>query len=96
MDGGPFLVYFLPILDGQKAAVSDSVEGWCAAGNLGASRVSIRMDDQTDGQMDDEMDDGRIKGKLHFIPTSFNICNCLPKVLPAHLHSWTKGRNMTF
>jgi hypothetical protein len=28
----------------KKAAVSDSVEGWCAAGNLGASRVSIRMD----------------------------------------------------
>jgi len=34
MDGGPFLVYFLPILGGQKAAVSGSVEGWCAAGNL--------------------------------------------------------------
>jgi hypothetical protein len=49
MDGGPFLVYFLPILGGQKAAVSDSVEGWCAASNLGASRVSIRMDDRTDG-----------------------------------------------
>jgi len=49
MDGGPFLVYFLPILGGQKVAVSNSVEGWCAAGNLGASRVSIRMDDRTDG-----------------------------------------------
>ena len=48
-----FLVYFLPILGGQKAAVSDSAEGWCAAGNLGASRVSIRMDDRTDGQRDD-------------------------------------------
>jgi hypothetical protein len=40
MDGGPFLVYFLPILGGQKAAVLDSVEGWRAAGNLGASRAS--------------------------------------------------------
>ncbi len=50
MDGGPFLVYFLPILGGQKAAVSDSVEGWCAAGNLGASKVSIRMDDWMDGR----------------------------------------------
>ncbi len=53
MDGGPFLVYFLPILGGQKAAMSDSVKGWCAADNLGASRVSIRMDDRTDGQTDD-------------------------------------------
>jgi len=50
-----FLIYFLPI-GGQKAAVSDSVEGWCAAGILGASRVSIRMDDRTDGQRDDGMD----------------------------------------
>jgi len=49
MDGGPFLVYFLPILGGQKAAVSDSVKGWCVASNLGASRVSIRMDARTDG-----------------------------------------------
>ncbi len=49
MDGGPFLVYFLPILGGQKAAVSDLVEGWCAAGNLRAFRVSIRMDDRTNG-----------------------------------------------
>jgi hypothetical protein len=47
---------FLPILGGQKAAMSDSVEGWCAAGNLGASKVSIRMDDRTDGRMDDEID----------------------------------------
>jgi hypothetical protein len=77
MDGGPFLVYFLPILGGQKAAVSDSIEGWCAAGNLEASRVSIRMDDRTDGQRDDGTDGptGRIQGKLHFILTSFNICN---------------------
>jgi hypothetical protein len=60
MDGGPFLVYFLPILGGQKAAVSDSVEGWCAAGNLGASRVSIHMDDRTNSGE-----------ALFFIPTSF-------------------------
>jgi len=52
MDGGPFLVYFLPILGGQKATVLDSVEGWCAAGNLGASRVSTgRMDRWTTGWM---------------------------------------------
>ncbi len=113
MDGGPFLVYFLPIFGGQKAVMSDSVEGrcaadnlgasrvsirmddrtndkkrmgqkttvsylvegWCVAGNLGASRVLIRMDDQMDGQTDDGMDDGQIQRKLHFILTSFNICN---------------------
>jgi hypothetical protein len=39
--------------------VSDSVEGWCAAGNLGASRVSIRMDDWMDGQRDDRTDGRR-------------------------------------
>jgi len=39
--------------------VLDSAEGWCAAGNLRASRVSICMDDRTDGQReDDETDDG--------------------------------------
>jgi hypothetical protein len=44
---------------GRKLAVSDSAEGWCAAGNLGASRVSIRIDDRTDGQRtDDGTDDG--------------------------------------
>jgi hypothetical protein len=47
------MFYFLPILGDQKAAMSDSVEGWCAAGNLGASRVSICMDNRTDGQSDD-------------------------------------------
>jgi hypothetical protein len=52
MDGGSFLVYFLPLLGGQKAAVLDSVEGWCAAGNLGASRVLTgRMDRWTTGWM---------------------------------------------
>jgi hypothetical protein len=52
------LVYFLPILGGQKAAVSNSVKGWCAAGNLGAFRVLIRMDDRMDGQRDDRTDSG--------------------------------------
>jgi hypothetical protein len=66
MDGGPFLVYFLPILGGQKSAVSDSVEGWCAASNLGASRVSIRMDDRTDGQRMTGWTIRWIQGKLHF------------------------------
>jgi len=55
-----FLVYFLPILGGQKVAVSELVEGWCAAGNLGACRVSIRMDDQMDGQRDDGTDSGEV------------------------------------
>ncbi len=54
MDGGPFLVYFLPIFGGQKAAVSDSIEGWCATDNLRASRVSMCMDDRMDGKTDDE------------------------------------------
>jgi len=56
LNGHPQPRNFLPILGGQKAAVSDLVEGWCAAGNLGASRVSIRMDDRTDGQRDDRDD----------------------------------------
>jgi hypothetical protein len=74
MDGGPFLVYFLPILGGQKVAVSDSVEGWCAASNLRSSRVSIRMDDRTDGQRDDGMDDRTDSGEVSFlILTSFTI-----------------------
>jgi hypothetical protein len=55
--------------------VSDSVEGWCVVGNLEASRLLIRMDDWMDGQTDDGMDDRWIQGKLHFIPTSFTICN---------------------
>jgi hypothetical protein len=38
MDGGPFLVYFLPILGGQKAAVSDSVEGWLPGRGMVCSR----------------------------------------------------------
>ncbi len=61
------MVYFLPILGGQKAAVSDSVEGWCAAGNLGASKVSTRMDDRTDGQRDDETDRRRDEFRGSFI-----------------------------
>jgi hypothetical protein len=89
MDGGPFLVYFFPILGGQKAAVLDSVEGWCAAGNLGASRVSTgRMDRWTTGWMtnewmkiyicsvwtDDRMDDRTDSGEASFlISTSFTI-----------------------
>jgi hypothetical protein len=47
----------LPILGGQKAAVSDSVNGWCAAGNIV----------QTDGQRDDGdgWQDGRVQGRVH-------------------------------
>ncbi len=54
--------YFIPGLFPShswwaESCLSDSAEGWCAcaASNLGASRVSIRMDDRTDGQ---RMDDG--------------------------------------
>jgi len=57
-----FLIYFLPILGGQKATVLDSAEGWCAADNLGASRVSIRMDDRTDGQRTDDKTDDETHG----------------------------------
>jgi hypothetical protein len=47
----------LPILGGQKAAVSASVNGWCAAGNIV----------QTDGQRDDGdgWRDGRVQGRVH-------------------------------
>jgi hypothetical protein len=59
-----FLVYFLPILGRQKAALSDSVEGWCAAGNLGPSRCRFawttrRMDRGTTGTDDGT---GRFRG----------------------------------
>ncbi len=48
--------------------MSDSAEGWCAVGNLEASRVSICMDDQTDGQrMDDGTDDGTHRFRGGFI-----------------------------
>ncbi len=55
--------YFIPGLFPSHSwwAESCSVRlsrGWCAAGNLGASRVSMTT--------------GRIQGKFHFIPTSFN------------------------
>jgi hypothetical protein len=54
--------------------VSESVEEWCAAGNLGAFRVSIRMDDRTDGQRDDGTEDGTDSGEASFlIPTFFTI-----------------------
>jgi len=42
----------LPILGGQKAAVSDSVNGWCAAGNI------VQMDGQRDDG--DGWRDGRV------------------------------------
>jgi len=74
MDGRPFLVYFLPIFGGKKVAVLDSIEGWCAAGNLIASRVLIHMDDRMDGQKDDGMDDRTDLGEISFlIPTSFTL-----------------------
>jgi hypothetical protein len=60
MDGRPFLVYFLPILGGQKTAVSDLAEGWCAAPGffpshypLISARTTRRMDIGMTG-----MDDG--------------------------------------
>jgi len=60
--------------------VSDSVEGWCAAGNLGPSRVSICMDDRMDGQRDDGTEDGTDSGEASFlVPTSFIIYECEPR-----------------
>jgi len=54
MDGGPFLVYFLPILGGQKAAVSDSLEGWLPGRGMVCSRQprSFRGVAWTTGRMD--------------------------------------------
>jgi len=52
---------------------ADSAEGWCAAGNLGASRVSIRMEDRTDGQRTDDRTHG-IKGGFN-LPLLYRICN---------------------
>jgi hypothetical protein len=61
MTGHSFISSRRPLvyLGGQKAAVSHSIEGWSAAGNLGASGVLIRMDDRTDGQRDDGTDGRR-------------------------------------
>jgi hypothetical protein len=58
---------FLPIVGGQKAAASDSAEGWHATGNLAACRMSIRMDDRMDGQRADRdgWRDARVQGRLH-------------------------------
>ncbi len=46
--------------------MSDSAGGWRAAGNLGASRMSIRMDDRTDGQREDDGTHG-VRGR-NFLP----------------------------
>jgi hypothetical protein len=54
------MFYFLPILGGQKLAVSDSVEGWLPGRGMVCSRqprsfrVSIRMDHRMDGQRRDD------------------------------------------
>jgi len=68
MDGGPFLVYFLPILGGQKPAVLDSVEGWLPGRGMvcsrqpGSFRVLIRMDHRMDGQRRDDGTDDETRG----------------------------------
>jgi hypothetical protein len=49
MEGHSWFISFPFLVGKKKAAVLDSVEGWCAAGNLKASRVWIHMDDRTDG-----------------------------------------------
>ncbi len=50
--------------------------GWMIDGFKGSFISSRRpLIYVTDGHTDDEMDDERIQGKLHFISTSFNICN---------------------
>jgi len=80
MDGGPFLVYFLPILGGQKTAVLDSAEGWCATPSLFPSHYPL-ISAWTTGQMDKGRMTGRMtrrtdSGAASFvISTSFNICN---------------------
>jgi hypothetical protein len=69
-----FYTEYLPILGGQKAAVSDSVEGWCAAGNIV----------QTNGQRDDRdgWRDGRVQGRLHL--SSQRLLLYITSVGPVH------------
>jgi hypothetical protein len=56
--------------------VSNSAEGWCALGNLRASRVSICMDNWRDGQRDDGTDDETHGFKGSFIlPLLYVIIN---------------------
>jgi len=75
MDGVPFLVYFLPILGGQKATVLDSVEG--CVHPITSELLGCRSDRWTIGWMDwtnDGMDDRTDSGEASFlIPTSFTL-----------------------
>jgi hypothetical protein len=81
MDGVPFLVYFLPILGGQKATVLDSVEGCVhpVTSELSGCRSNRWTTGwMTNGWMDwtnDGMDDRTDSGEASFlIPTSFTLC----------------------
>jgi len=76
------MFYFLPILGGQKPAVSDSIEEWLPGRGMVCSRqpqsfrVLIRMEHGMDGhRMDDGMDDKTRKFRGGFIshPTFFNV-----------------------
>jgi len=99
MDGGPFLVYFLPILGGQKAAVSDSVEGW-----LPGRRMVCNWQPRSFQGVDShgwpngwtKGRHGRMTGRAgsgaasFLIPTSFIIYNVDTSVKkPIHLLVWT-------
>jgi len=90
MDGRPFLVYFLPILGGQKATMSDSVEGWSSGRRMVCSWQPRsfqgvdshgRPDGWTKGQQ------GRMTGRADsgetsfLIPTSFIIYNVRASLL---------------
>ncbi len=79
------MFYFLPILGGQKTAVLDLAEGWCAAPGLFPSHYPLisawttgRMDR---GRMTGQMTERTGSGAASFvIPTSFNVCNdMIPK-----------------
>jgi hypothetical protein len=75
----------LPILGGQKVAVSDLVEGWCAAGNIV----------QTDWQRDDRdgWRDGRIQGRLHFSSRRQVTPSLYLATVRSHCPSGVRGRN---
>jgi len=78
---GPFLVYFLPILGGQKAAVSDSVEGWLPGRGMVCSRQPWSFQSVHPHGRPDRWTEGRMTGRAgsgaasFVISTSFNNNN---------------------
>jgi hypothetical protein len=57
---------------GRKLQCQTQQRDGVQPGNLGASRVSIRMDDRTDGQRTDDGTHG-FREASFLIPTSFTI-----------------------